>query len=102
MTEGFANLGNKLDDNVNKLIAKLNELKDINAKQSEEINRLNAELDFCKAQVIKSQRDLECCKTALALKANDNAQHAATTDDARQQINQLVRGIDECIALLKQ
>ncbi len=102
MTESSAALCSRLEGDVDRLIAKLNDLKADNARLAAEVSRLRGELEFCQAEAMDSRKELECCKLGLALRGADYAESGYTPDEAKRRISQMVRGIDECIALLKQ
>lgn len=102
MTDGFAELSNRLDEGVGRLISKIEELKSLNTKQSAEIKRLTDELEESRKEAEASRRELECCKVGMLIKEKTSIDGSTDYDQVKKQISQLVRGIDECIALLKQ
>ncbi|MCI5777177.1 MAG: hypothetical protein MR215_06085 [Bacteroidales bacterium] len=87
---------------MNRLIGRVVELKAENSKLQAEVSRLTAELEACRSEVQESHRELECCRLGMALRGSVGVNGVPTADEAKRQIDLLVRGIDECIALLKQ
>lgn len=102
MTDSSDELSSRLDDGVNRLIAKVNDLKALNLKQSEQIDSLKHQLDEARRDADTYRDELDSCQLAIALGDGSAKDHSHTTDEAKKQISHLVRGIDECIALLKQ
>lgn len=102
MSTGSIELGNELENKVLALIAKVNELKDANAKLESRIANLESELDIARSQVAESRRELDTCKLGLALRGSRLMSTAMSSDEAKRRINLMVREIDKCIALLKQ
>ena len=102
MSTGSIELGNELENKVLALIAKVNELKDANAKLESRIANLESELDIARSQAAESRRELDTCKLGLALRGSRLMSTAMSSDEAKRRINLMVRDIDKCIALLKQ
>lgn len=102
MSTGSIELGNELENKVLALIAKVNELKDANAKLESCIANLESELDIARSQAAESRRELDTCKLGLALRGSRLMSTAMSSDEAKRRINLMVREIDKCIALLKQ
>lgn len=102
MSTGSIELGNELENKVLALIAKVNELKDANAKLESRIANLESELDIARSQAAESRRELDTCKLGLALRGSRLMSTAMSSDEAKRRINLMVREIDKCIALLKQ
>lgn len=102
MSTGSIELGNELENKVLALIAKVNELKDANAKLESRIANLESELDIARSQTAESRRELDTCKLGLALRGSRLMSTAMSSDEAKRRINLMVREIDKCIALLKQ
>ncbi len=102
MDDSFDELSSRLDDGVNRLIAKVNDLRVMNQKQSEQIDSLSRQLEEARRDADTYRDELDSCRLAMALGDGSARGHSYTTDEAKKQISHLVRGIDECIALLKQ
>ena len=102
MSTGSIELGNELENKVLALIAKVNELKDANAKLESRIANLESELNIARSQAAESRRELDTCKLGLALRGSRLMSTAMSSDEAKRRINLMVREIDKCIALLKQ
>lgn len=102
MASSVIELGNKLEEGVGRLIEALGQLKAHNARLAAEVARLRAELEASHEETMEARRELESCKVGLALRLADASSDADASGEAQRYIGQLVRGIDECIALLKQ
>lgn len=102
MASSVIELGNRLEDGVGRLIEALGELKVQNARLAAEVARLRAELEASHEETREARRELESCRAGLALRRTDDSSDAGASGEAQRYISQLVRGIDECIALLKQ
>lgn len=96
MASSVIELSNRLEEGVGRLIEALGELRVRNARLAAEVARLRAELEASHEETREVRRELESCRVGLALRSAD------ASGEAQRYISQLVRGIDECIALLKQ
>lgn len=102
MASSVMELGNRLEEGVGRLIEALGELRTQNVRQAAEIARLRAELEISHEETRAARRELESCKAGMALRSAEASTGGNGADEAQRYISQLVRGIDECIALLKQ
>lgn len=102
MASSVIELSNKLEEGVGRLIEALGELRVQNARLAAEVARLRAELEASHEETREVRRELESCRVGLALRRADASLVVDASGEAQRYISQLVRGIDECIALLKQ
>lgn len=102
MASGNIELKDKLEDVINRLIFKANNLKlQVNKLQKQNSDMQN-ELSQKDEEIENLKRQLECSRLGLALRGTAAGDAAYTPEEAKKKISRIVREIDECIALLKE
>ncbi len=102
MASGNIELKDKLEDVVNRLIFKADNLKlQVNRLQKQN-SYMQEELSRKDDEIADLKRQLECSRLGLALRGSAAEETAYTPEEAKKKISRIVREIDECIALLKE
>ncbi len=102
MASGNIELKDKLEDVINRLIFKANNLK-LQVNRLQKQNRsMQEELEHKDIEISDLKRQLECSRLGLALRGGAAGESAYTPEEAKKKISRIVREIDECIALLKE
>lgn len=94
-TDSNIELAQVLNDKISTLISRYKALKDKYSELEEENKRLNEELD--KSQTSYSDLESQFKIYRLAMSVSGNTEDKT---EAKRRINQIVREIDKCIALL--
>lgn len=93
-----AELGEQLERNVGRLLGRVNDLTVERDELRLQLQRQKQLTERVRADAAKTRRELEASHLANAIAAAG----PEASQEARKRVNQLVREIDQCIALLKQ
>ena len=91
----FSELVQTIDSKVDNLIQRCDRLQDANAKLEKDNAALTGQLDEKQQEIDELNNKNKMLKVAGALSGD-----GADQSEAKQKINELVREIDKCIALL--
>jgi predicted nuclease with TOPRIM domain len=93
---------NNLNDSVKYIAHSVNRLIKLNAEADEKANQLQLENERLKEQLERKESELATLnKQYEALRMGEKiAGNAEDRDDLRKKVNELVREVDKCIALL--
>lgn len=95
MENRYANLIKEFESNVKKLISEQRALKDENEILKAELERSREDLMRAHKEILDLRKDYHLLKTANGLGgSNENRLNS------KQHLNQIVREIDKCLALL--
>ncbi|MEE3037838.1 MAG: hypothetical protein VX344_05415 [Bacteroidota bacterium] len=85
----------RLSNKINTLVAQYDELKYKHQKSLSKVDDLSLELDKCSTTIQQLEEKINILKLSTSIKTELGGNKVA-----RKQINELVRKIDKCIALL--
>ncbi len=97
MNDEYNDILSTLHSNINKIILLYNDEKQRNIELSNEVKKLNDELNIFKEKnetLTKQYDNLKLAKTLAEIEGNEN--------DAKIKLNKIIREINNCIALLNQ
>lgn len=95
MNEDYKNIITKLNENINSLMLLYSKVKENNIVLSNEVNKLNSELNIYKNKLEETEKkydNLRLARSVVAGNSDDN--------EAKLKLNKIIREIDNCIALL--
>lgn len=95
MNEDYKNIIIKLNENINSLMLLYSKVKENNIVLSNEVNKLNSELNIYKNKLEETEEkydNLRLARSVVAGNSDDN--------EAKLKLNKIIREIDNCIALL--
>ncbi|MCK9256239.1 MAG: hypothetical protein GX793_03665 [Bacteroidales bacterium] len=95
MNEDYKNIITKLNENINSLMLLYSKVKENNIVLSNEVNKLNSELNIYKNKLEETEEkydNLRLARSVVAGNSDDN--------EAKLKLNKIIREIDNCIALL--
>ncbi|HNY43480.1 MAG: hypothetical protein QM212_05120 [Bacteroidota bacterium] len=95
MDEDYKDIIIKLNDNIQSLMASYSTIKEDNIILSNEVNKLNSELNIYKEKLEEIENKYNNLRLARSIADGDS-----DDKDVKLKLNRIIREIDNCIALL--
>lgn len=95
MDEDYKDIIIKLNDNIQSLMASYSTIKEDNIILSNEVNKLNSELNIYKEKLEEIENKYNNLRLARSIADGDS-----NDKDVKLKLNRIIREIDNCIALL--
>lgn len=95
MDEDYKDIIIKLNDNIQNLMASYSTIKENNIILSNEVNKLNSELNIYKEKLEEIENKYNNLRLARSIADGDS-----DDKDVKLKLNRIIREIDNCIALL--
>lgn len=95
MDEDYKDIIIKLNDNIQSLMASYSTIKEDNIILSNEVNKLNSELNIYKEKLEEIENKYNNLRLARSIADGDS-----DNKDVKLKLNRIIREIDNCIALL--
>jgi chromosome segregation ATPase len=93
--EDYKDIIIKLNDNIQSLMASYSTIKEDNIILSNEVNKLNSELNIYKEKLEEIENKYNNLRLARSIADGDS-----DDKDVKLKLNRIIREIDNCIALL--
>ncbi|HPX75027.1 MAG TPA: hypothetical protein PLW77_00440 [Bacteroidales bacterium] len=95
MNEEYKDIIIKLNENIQSLISSYSTIKENNIILSNEVNKLNSELNIYKEKLEEIENKYNNLRLARSIADGDS-----DDKDVKLKLNRIIREIDNCIALL--